>query len=353
MFSRGSYGIEYDENKNSPNGKNWWLAALIPIFAVIVFSARGCKRDAAALDYDPTQILRADMPETKVNRETASIGRHFFGKWFASSGTATNATENLSADPDGQAPAALPKTAKRLPAQIQKLLDQATTDEQAGHLTDARQTLLHLLTLKETEELRPFLERKAGHINTTLLFSKAPSPGKATHTVVRGDTPGKIARQFACPQEFILEVNAIERPENMRIGTPLHVLDNPLFELRISPADATALLTLNGEFFKRYTLVTGDTKTPPAGNYSVRNRNKRTLDQADIWAGLPDDKPRHAQDICWVTLATSEGKTLGGISLQGTRNASTADALTVRFRNPDIDELYLLLPFGTPVVITE
>ncbi|MCL1921368.1 MAG: LysM peptidoglycan-binding domain-containing protein [Kiritimatiellaeota bacterium] len=350
MLSRGSYGIEYDEDKNSPQTKYWWAVVLVPLFAVIMIFARSCKGNAPAPDDDPTQQPRFDAPETKVNRESASIGRHFFGKWFGSSDTAARETQS---PPTLDADTAPPKTSKRLPAQTQKLLDQATADEQAGNLIDARQTLLHLLGQKEADELRPFLERKTGQINTALLFSKQPAPGKAVHTVARGDTPGKIAQRFGCPQEFIMEINGIERPENMRIGTQLHVLDNPAFELHIAPASASALLTFNGEFFKRYALIPGDAKMPPTGRYTVRSRNKRTLDQADIWTGMPDDKPRHAQDICWVTLASSGGATLGGISLQGTRNASTPDALTVRFRNPDIDELYLLLPAGTAVVITE
>ena len=344
MLSRGSYGIEYDEDKNAAHQKHWWFIILGCLLLVIVIAVRSCKGKPSALDEDTVQVTRFDAPETKVTRESASIG-HFFGRWFGSStdSAATDTQEASSPDADKDSPVTIPKPSKRLPAQIQKLLDQATADEQSGNLLDARLTFLHLLGQKETAELHPFFERRIGHINSTLIFSKQPAPGKTTHTIVRGDTPGKIAKLFGCPQEFIMEVNDIERPENIKIGAVLQVLNNPKFELHISKADASARLTLNGEFFKRYTLISGNVNMPPAGNYTVRNRNKRTLDQGEIWTGLPDDRPRHPQDICWITL--------GDITLQGTRNASTPDALTIRFRNPDIDELFLLLPIGTPVVI--
>jgi len=346
MLSRGSYGIEYDEDKNTAHQKHWWFIILGCVLVALVIAVRGCKGNASALDEDPAQAIRLDAPETKVNRESASIGRHFFGKWFGASGSAADAPPAPGPDVTADTSAAIPKTSKRLPAPIQKLLDQATADEQAGSLLDARLAFLHLLEQKEAAELHPFIERRLGYINTTLIFSAQPAHGKTTHTVVRGDTPGKIAQRFGCPQEFIMEVNGIERPENLKLGTVLQVLDKPQFDLHISKAGATARLNLNGEFFKRYALIPGDTLLPPAGSHTVRSRNKRTLDQAEIWTGLPDDKPRHPQDICWISLGN-------GISLQGTRNAAPADALTVRFRNPDIDELFLLLPSGTPVVIGE
>jgi LysM repeat protein len=340
MFTRGTYGIEYDADKNTAYQKYWWLVILVPVLVLLVIFARSCKPPP---DEDPTQVTPFDAPETKVNRESVSIKRHFFANWFGKETPSTNAP---STDLGKEAPPAVPKTTKRLPAPIQKLLDQALADEQAGNLPDARLTFLHLLGQKETAELTSFLERKIGTINTTLLLSKQPASGKVTHTVARGDTPGRIAQRYGCTQEFIMDINGIERPENMRIGAQLQVLDNPKFELHISKADAFARLTFNGEFFKRYALVAGDAKPPPAGSYTVRNRSKRTLNDADIWTGLPDDKPRHPQDICWLTLSSAN------VTLQGTRNTST-DAPAIRFRNPDIDELFLLLPNGTPVVISE
>ena len=336
MLSRGSYGVEYDEDKNMAHQKHWWLIIFGCVLVVLVIIVRSCKGGDAALDEDSAAV-RFDAPEAKVTRERASIGQ-FFGRWFGSSDSATNAPEVAShADSD----TAIPKTSKRLPAPIQKLLDQATADEQSGNLLDARMTFLHLLDQKEAAELHPFFERRIGHIHSTLIFSAQPAPGKTTHTVARGDTPGKIAKLFSCPQEFIMEVNNIERPENMKIGAVLQVLNNPKFALHISRAEASARLTLNGEFFKRYALISGDVTMPPAGNYTVRNRNKRTLDHAEIWTGLPDDKPRHPQDICSISLGT--------VTLQGTR--ATTDIPSIRLRNPDIDELFLLLPIGTPVVI--
>ena len=348
MLSRGNYGIEYDEDKNSAHQKHWWLITLIIVCAALVIAVRSCRVNSPDLSEDPTQAAHFDAPETGVSRERVSLRQHFFGNWFGASSAPSSDAPVVSSDeaavPDE--PAAVPKTTKRLPAQIQKLLDQATADEQAGNLLDARLTFLHLLDEKDAAELHPFFERKIGGINTTLFFSKQPVPGKVIHTIDRGDTPGKIAKKYGCPQEFIMEVNAIERPENMKIGTQLQVLDNPVFELHIAKADASARLTLGGEFFKRYALVTGDANTPPAGSYAVSTRNKQTLDNAEvIWTGLADDKPRHPQEICWIKLSPSNA------TLQGTRNPSAASA--IRFRNPDIDELCLLLPAGTRVVITE
>jgi hypothetical protein len=121
----------------------------------------------------------------------------------------------------------------------------------------------------------------------------------------------------------------------------------------ISKRDATAVLLLNNGFFKRYTLLLSEGTPPSKGQYLVRSRGKKAIAEESSWTGIADDKPRHERDICWVTLATQDGVLQGGISLQGTRNSQAKQALNIRFRNSDIEELYFLLPTSTPVIVTD
>jgi len=236
---------------------------------------------------------------------------------------------------------------------IRDLFNKATLAEQGNNLLEARQIFLQLLRLRAAVELRPFIERKLGAINASLYLSTRPAPGKTVHRLASGERIGKLASQYGCTLEYLLYVNAIQKPELLQIGKLLTVLQSPRFELLISKRDATAVLLLNNVFFKRYALLLSEGSPPPKGLYEVRSRGKKTLAEETAWAGIANDKPRHERDICWVTLATQDGAMLGGISLQGTRNTQTKHALNIRFQNADVEELYFLLPVNTSVIVAD
>lgn len=348
MLTRGSYGIEYDHgNRDSAYHRYWWVALLIPIVVGGLLYSRGCSSNKVLLDDDPAQARRFDAPEEKPAQKRLSIWAHFAGNWFKKQNSDTNKiVTTASAQSSGT-------MTKQIDPEVRELFGKANMAEQGNNLIEARQIFVRLLRMEKAFELRPFIERKLGTIHSSLYLSTRPAPVKAVHRLASGEKIGKLASDYGCTLEYLLYVNAIQKPESLQIGKMLTVLQNPRFELMISKRDSTAVLLLNKGFFKRYTLLLSEGNPPPKGLYLVRSRGKKAIAEETAWAGIADDKPRHERDICWVTLATEDGAMLGGISLHGTRNDQAKHALNIRFRNSDIEELYFLLPSSTPVIVAD
>jgi len=348
MLTRGSYGIEYDDNnRESSFQRFWWVAFSIPVLVFLFFSMRGCADHSAPLEEDPVEARRFDAPEEKALPKRMSIWTHFVNTVFKKENVDTNITSETSGV---QAKASL---AKQIPPQVRELLDKANTAEQANNLLEARQLLLRLLRMGEADELRPFIERKLGAIHASLYLTNRPAPGKTIHALAAREKIGKIAQQYGCTLEYLLHVNNIQKPESLQIGKKLMVLQNPSFELLISKRDSMAVLLYNRGFFKRYPLLMHEGTPPPKGSYRVRSRGRRTVGAEEKWTGVVDDQPRFDRDLCWVTLSAEESSISGVVSLQGTRNVQTKQTPNVRFRNADIEELYLLLPANTSVIVTD
>jgi hypothetical protein len=346
MLTRGSYGIEYDQgNRDNAYHRYWWVALFIPVVVGGLLFSRGCSSNKTSLDDDPVQAKRFDAPEEKPSQKRMSIWAHFSTNWFKK----TNANK-IVATASAQTSRA---TTKQIDPEVRELFDKANMAEQGNNLIEARHILLRLLRMDKASELRPFVERKLGVIHSSLYLSTRPAPGKTIHRLASGEKIGKLASDYGCTLEYLLYVNTIQKPETLQIGKSLTVLRNPRFELLISKRDSTAVLLLNNGFFKRYTLLLSEGNPPPKGLYLVRSRGKKAIAEESNWTGIADDKPRHERDICWVTLATQDGSMLGGISLQGTRNVQAKQALNIRFRNLDIEELYFLLPASTPVIVAD
>ena len=70
------------------------------------------------------------------------------------------------------------------------------------------------------------------------------------------------------------------------------------------------------------------------------------------------DAAKKSQGTCWLGLAaTGDTPEVSGFGLHGTWSESAlgrqVDAGRIRFANADIDELYVLLPVGATVNVTE
>lgn len=346
MLTRGSYGIEYDDGtRDNAYQRYWWVFLLIPVILGFLF-LRGCSGGNETSDSDPLQAKRFDAPEEKTPVKRLSIWAHFVNYYIKSNAGDTNVTPASTTSSAGS-------LVKQIDPAVRDLLDKANLAEQGNNLLEARLLLLKLLHMDAASELRPFIERKLGIIHTVIYLSTRPAPGKTTHKLAAGEKIGKLASQYGCSLEYLLFVNSIQRPESLQIGKTLTTLQNPAFELLISKKGGTAVLLFNRGFFKRYTLLLSEGTPPPKGLYRVKSRGKKTLGEDEKSTTISDDKPRFERDICWVTLMTEEGAMQGGIALQGTRNAQTKLALNIRFRNTDIEELYLLLPANTPVIIAD
>ncbi len=368
-LQRGSYGIEYDERQSSSVRKFWLLGTLIPVCALAFLFARGCgsgHADASAADDGLGRSRRYEaVPAVKVERERPSLFKHFLNAWRtpdASTAETKKATAVTPVKESGwrgskAAPPSAP-VAKIQSPEVKQLLDQSAARESEDDRVGARLILQQVLVRRDADDVRAFAERKVGSLNTALVFADAPMPEKARHRIAAGDLISKLAKQYGCTQEYILKVNGIDKPELLRIGREIWVLKNPAFELIIFKRNNSAVLTLNNQFFKRYTIGVGKAESVPSGTYAIRGKIKKPAYQASESGEGSAGNPQNLLGTRWIALeatgATPEAK---GFGLHGTWNESTlgrqVDVGRIRFRNADIEELCTLLIDGTPVNVAE
>ncbi len=358
-LQRGTYGIEFDERPGFPYQKFGWVIVAIPVVALVLLFFRGCHGE-------PPKTVPPDGEGVAVQREGArpeggrarpSLFTHFMRTVRSASEDAERGAEKsegrvprekwMSSIPD----ALLSSIGKPSDA-VKQLLQHVAEREAADDALGERQALRKLLVRKDAEDLRGFVERKIGDLNTTLIFSDRPMPEKTKHKIQAGDLIVNLTKRYGATQEYLLKANGIERPDQLRVGREIWALDHPVFELAVFRKSGSAVLTLNGRFFKRYAVGVGKPEDVPNGTYAVRNRTRRTVYRGD--GGRGRDEP----SICWISLsATGDTPEASGLGLHGTWSEASlgrqVDAGRIRFANADIEEVYVLLPIGSQVYVTE
>ena len=358
-LQRGSFGIEFDERQGFQYQKLWWAVVLIPVVALTVLYFRGCGGDVVRTTFsdDPMQQSRQEASELKAERERPSVLKHFLQTWWSAPSEVKREAEpqTVTLEPKKGWMASVPpnvlSTVQKQSADVKRLLEQIAACETADDLVAERQIFRQLLIRKEAEEIRAFVERKIGEINTTLLFSDRPMPEKVKHRIESGDLIAKLTKKYGNTQDYLLKANGIEKPELLRVGREIWVMKNPVFELTVFKKGGSAVLTLNGLFFKRYPISVGKASDSPNGTYAVRSRAKKPVH-------TNTEQDNSTQDVSWISLAaTEETPDVSGFGLHGTWNEAAlgrqVDAGRIRFSNTDIEELYILLPVGSLVNVTE
>lgn len=357
-MQRGPYGIEYEPSDSRVSRKFLSGLIFVPVAVVAFLFYRGCDSDVS-----PAHI--AGEETIKIGPEQGEEGkRNVLDKIIepqrSSAAAQTRKVEQPAQAERSKPVVATPSVPKNItvPDSVQREINAADIRLKQDDLLGARSKLLALLKLPESKPVQEFIEKKVSAINEKLLFSNRPMPGKIAYLVVAGDSIGKIARKFNTTVDFIISENGIDNPAALAIGKELWVLNNPAFELTVEKKSFSAVLTLNGEFFKRYTVGLGPESDIPSGAYALRSRSKnpvyRRAGQKSIAFGMPGN-------ILGTSLlslsAINESLQIVGVSLHGTWvNASLGcrnEDGRIRFRNSDIEQLTKLMPIGSAVNIVD
>lgn len=253
-------------------------------------------------------------------------------------------TQTASQNPDDQTPnlAASGETARALLAEAKQL--QAEEKWQS-----AREKGLAALGAAQTDATRSEAEAIVGAAGMELLLTPRPMPEKTVYTVQPGDSLGKIANQFGTTIELILKSNklrstVIQPDQRLRVFSGTWVV-------RVNKTRNDLVLTLNDTFFKRYRVGTGEYANTPVGEFKIVDR----IPQPTWWhpdgRTIPFGDPENLLGTHWLAL------NIKGYGIHGTWEPDTIGKQSsmgcVRLVNSDIEELFTILPVGTPVLIEE
>lgn len=248
------------------------------------------------------------------------------------------------------APAVLPADSR-----AQQLFTRAQSLATAGSLEQARDLLGEVIASAGDESLKNNAMRVQGRINVQLFLSSTPTPEKKTYVIQPGDSLDKIARQNKTTVDLIRKMNKIEN-NSIFPGGRLMMPAAP-FVVQVSKSAKTLDLVMNGKLFKRYIVGLGVNGKTPLGKF-LTVVHQTNPDWTPPGGGtIKFGDPRNILGTRWMSIQDATRPDIKGFGIHGTPLRDSIGAETsngcVRMLNEDVEELYLLIPRGTEVIISE
>ncbi|MFA5286708.1 MAG: L,D-transpeptidase family protein [Candidatus Omnitrophota bacterium] len=191
-------------------------------------------------------------------------------------------------------------------------------------------------------------QKKIDDINIKLLFSSIVTFKSVLYEIKPGDTLAKIAREFKTTPELIRISNNLSG-DKIIPGRKVKVWAEP-FSVLVDKSQNILILKSGEEIIKTYIVSTGKNNSTPVGNFKVTSKliNPTWYRSGAV---VPSGSPENVLGSRWMGIdlpsyglhGTTEPQKLGQQVTQG----------CVRLSNPDVEELYIIIPIGTEVVIVD
>lgn len=193
------------------------------------------------------------------------------------------------------------------------------------------------------------IQKKLGDLNTKILFSATITDKDVFYRIEPGDTLSKIAKKFGTTVDLIKVSNSLES-DRIRANSKLKVSKAKYRILIDKSQNVLTLLTDNDAIFKVYQVSTGENNSTPVGTFKIVNKIKDP-----VWytqgAIVPAESPDNILGSRWLGISEA------GYGIHGTVEPKSVGTQTtrgcVRMVNSDVEELYLMIPTGTKVTITD
>ena len=305
------------EDFSSPRRKPWLLLVILLVVVVVIYVRRRPAQDS------PEEI-EAEVPEYNVT-EVAEAG----------------------IAPAGAEPA----------FDVSGRVQEASALQSQGRSLEARNICLELMELDLSSSQLGDVEVVLGSANISLVMSPMSMPEKIDYVVRRGDSVERIARRTGTTTLLVQKSNQIENANLIKAGDRLRVFTGK-FGVVVSKSRNDMILTMNDQFFKRYGIGSGKYGKTPAGNFVVKDRIVNPVWWRPDGKEVPYGDPENILGTHWMALkATEDTPDVRGYGIHGTWEESTigqaVSAGCIRMRNADVEEVFTLLPLGTPVTIVE
>jgi lipoprotein-anchoring transpeptidase ErfK/SrfK len=229
-----------------------------------------------------------------------------------------------------------------------KLVNQAREFEAKGMLLEAKS--YYQKAVSDFPSAREVMDwqKKSDELNIRLIFSPAVTPGSVLYEIQPGDTLTKIAREFKTTTELIIKSNNLGEGKIFP-GKKIKVYNAP-FSILVYKSQNILILKSNEEIIKTYVVSTGKNNCTPVGNFKIVNKLPNPT-WFKAGAVVSASSPENILGTRWM------GFELAGYGIHGTTEpqflGKQVTAGCVRMANPDVEELYTLVPVGTEVSIVE
>jgi LysM repeat protein len=237
----------------------------------------------------------------------------------------------------------------------QRQFTRAQAEFSAGNLKEATAVLDEIIESTNDESLRDNALRVQGRVNLKLFLSDTPTSDKTTYIVQPGDFLDRIARRNHTTVELIRTLNNIDG-DRIYPGARL-VVPSGQFVFTVNKSTRQVDLMLNDKRFKRYSVGVGRHGKTPVGTFYTVVHQKEPDWTPPSGGIIPFGDPRNVLGTRWMSFKDEARPNLRGFGIHGTSIRESIGGETsngcIRMLNEDVEEVFLLLPRGTKVVISE
>lgn len=257
--------------------------------------------------------------------------------------------------PEDPTPTPVPTPRTAASAEVLQLFERAQKQFAAGKLTQAAALLEKVIQTSSDPSMVHNAIRVLGRVHMKILFTDVPSEFKASYVIQPGDSLDRIARNNHTTVELLRKMNNIDG-NLIYPGARLYFQAAP-FEVHVDKSARILDLTMNGKLFKRYSVGVGKYgKTPVGTFYTVVHQVNPdwTSPEGGI---IKFGEPGNVLGTRWMSIIDESRPDLRGFGIHGTsvRTSIGEEASNgcIRMLNEDVEEVFMLIPRGTKVVIQE
>jgi len=259
--------------------------------------------------------------------------------------------------PKTSSPAVSPKTTPSAGSMVdvQKIYNLAQARLAAGKLAEASTLLDEVIEKTTDSSLKNNALRVQGRVNVKLFLSEVPTPEKKSYVVQPGDSLDKIARNNDTTVDLLRAMNGIDG--NLIYAGQRVQLPSAPFVVEVDKSDRLLDLKIGDKLLKRYSVGVGRYGKTPVGTFGTVVHQENPDWTAPSGGIIPFGDSRNVLGTRWMSFEDKARPDLKGFGIHGTSDRESIGGETsngcIRMLNEDVEELFLMIPRGTQIIIQE
>lgn len=223
----------------------------------------------------------------------------------------------------------------------------------ADNLYQARKILTELLMASPEGSGREEIRETLDEINSTLFFSRAPSPDSERYVVKQGDSLWVIQNRVNRSLELIKLVNRMTN-DNLRVNESLKIPKGD-FSALVQKRRFRIIIFLNDHYIKEYPIAIGEDGLTPTGIFTIKNKHRNPSWTSPEGKFLEFGHPENPLGTRWLGFDDTDDRT--GLGIHGTNDDSIIGTKgtngCIRLYNKDVEEVFGMLRTGDRVRVVE
>ena len=233
---------------------------------------------------------------------------------------------------------------------VKQLLDEAAKNEADGDKLKAKEAYAKVVADHPDYDKIEEVQDHLGALSIAIITSNAQTPQTLMHEVVTGDSLGKLAKQYNTTTELIKKSNNL-KSDVIRVGERLRVWTAP-FNILVDKSQNILILKTGDGVVKVYPVSTGSNNSTPVGNFKIASKLVNPVWFKSGGQPVPAESPEKELGSRWMGSAEDPHYGIHG-TIKPNLIGQQATAGCVRMLNPDVEELFDLLPVGTQIMIQD